>query len=138
MVTDLDQRIANGDVPESLRGVLLDFPWELDRLFALDLPTEAVSLSGLLWLLDLPFWREGGEWFAITPNQVREHPHDHEEEWNRVQRVDLSQPIHIAERDTGWVVIDGIHRLLMADIEGRQALPARRVPSGMLPLIASS
>jgi hypothetical protein len=53
VTTELDRRIAAGDVPESLRGVLFNFPWQLDRLLALDLPTEDVTLSPFLWLLDL-------------------------------------------------------------------------------------
>jgi hypothetical protein len=137
-MTELDRRIVAAEVPDSLRGVLLDFPWDLNRLFALDLPTEDLALSPFLWLLDLPFWREDGEWFVLTPNQVRTHPTDHQVQWNRTQQADLREPIHVVERAKGPVIIDGIHRLLRAEIEGRTTLPARRVPSAMLPKIAAN
>jgi hypothetical protein len=117
--------------------VLLDFPWELDRLLALDLPLEEVLVRDFVWLLDLPFWREHGEWFALTPNQVRERPDEHVEQWARMLRADLDAPVHITERHGRPVIIDGVHRLLKADIVGRHRIPARRVPGSVLPLIAA-
>ncbi|HEU4353952.1 MAG TPA: hypothetical protein VFT27_00025 [Actinomycetota bacterium] len=138
MASPLDVRIANGTIPDTLRGVLLDFPWELERLLALDLPIERVRVQDFVWLLDLPFWRERGEWFVLTPNQVRERPDEHTEQWSRVLRAELEAPVHITERHGRPVIIDGIHRLLKADIAGVNTLPARRVPNSMLPLIAAA
>jgi hypothetical protein len=138
VASPLDARIADGTVPHVLREVLLDFPWELDRLLALDLPVERVRVRDFVWLLDLPFWREEGEWFVLTPNEVRERPSDHAEQWARALATNLDAPIHFTERHGRPVIIDGIHRLLKADIAGRDALPARRVPVSMLPLIAAS
>ena len=59
-----------------MQDVLLDFRWDLDRLFsACDLPTEEGDRRGLpLQLLDLRFWRKDGVVFAVTPNQVRGDP----------------------------------------------------------------
>jgi hypothetical protein len=79
----LDARITTGDIPPALQGVLLGFRWRLDRLLALDLPVEAVSIGDLTWLLDLPFWQQNGEWFVVTPNDVRERPQEHREQWSR-------------------------------------------------------
>ena len=73
----LDTLFGVGKVPHALRGVLLDSRWELDRLLALDLPLEEVTVLDLVWLLDLPFWREDGEMFVLTPNQVRGRPDEH-------------------------------------------------------------
>jgi hypothetical protein len=121
----------------ALRGVLLDFRWDLDRLLALDLPAEEVSVPRLAWMLDLPFWREDDELFALTPNQVRERPDEHVEQWARTLRADLDVPVHITERHGRLVIIDGVHRLLKAVVVGRDGIPAREVPESALPLIAT-
>jgi hypothetical protein len=133
----LDIRIANGDVPRALRGVLLDFPWELDRLLALNLPVERIAVTEFTWLLDLPFWREEDEWFVVTPNEVRGRPEDHVEQWARTLRADLDAPVHFTQSHGRRVLIDGVHRLLKAHILGVRTLPSRRVPESMLRLIAA-
>ena len=128
--------ISNDDIPVAMQDVLLDFRWDLDRLFALDLPTEEVTVADFLWLLDLRFWRKDGVVFAVTPNQVRGDPSEYEAQWARMLEADLTRPIHITERGGRTVIIDGIHRLLKAYVEGRRSLFARRVPPSMLPMIA--
>ena len=134
----LDTVFGVGKVPHALRGVLLDFRWELERLLALDLPLEEVTVLDLVRLLDLPFWREDGEMFVLTPNQVRARPDEHVEQWSRTLRADLDSPVHITERHGRWVILDGVHRLLKATVVGRDTIPARRVPESMLPLIAAA
>jgi hypothetical protein len=133
----LNTLFGDGVVPPALRGVLLDFRWELDRLLALDLPFEEVRVRDFRWLLDLPFWRERGNLFVVTPNQVRDRPGEHIEQWARTLRADLDLPVHITERHCRMVILDGIHRLLKADIFGRHTILARRVPVPVLPLIAA-
>jgi hypothetical protein len=137
-VTTLDDLISRGDVPEPLRSVLLGFPWRLDRMLALDLPVEVIRINDFRWLLDLPFWRKDETWFTVTPNQVRERRLEHEDHWTRTLRADLTCPVHITEREGRAVIADGIHRLLKADVHGLATLPARRIPSEMLPMIALS
>jgi hypothetical protein len=138
VVSPLDTLFGDGVVPDALRGVLLDFRWELDRLLALDLPLEEIRVEDYRWLLDLPFWREKGELFVVTPNQVRDRPGKHLEQWARALTADLDSPVHITERHCQMVILDGIHRLLKADIFGRDTIPARRVPASALPLIATA
>jgi hypothetical protein len=133
----IDARFGDDVVPSALQGVLLDFAWDLDRLVALDLPVEEVRVRDFVWLLDLPFWREKGKWFVVTPNQVRERPDQHVEQWARTLRADLDVPVHITERHGRLVILDGVHRLLKADIVGRHTIRARRVPGSVLPLIAA-
>jgi hypothetical protein len=127
--SDLDRRIATGNVPASLRDVLMPFPWDLGRLLALDLPVETIEVSDHLWLLDLPLWREHGRWFAVTPNEVRRRPSDHRKQWERTLAADLASPVHVTRRTPERVVIlDGVHRLLRCVVEGGSELPARILP----------
>jgi hypothetical protein len=126
--TELERRLAIGDVPESLRDVLMPFPWDLANLLSLDLAVGTIKVSDYLWMLDLPLWREGERLFAVTPNEVRRHPSDHPEQWKRTLAADMTAPIHITERDERMVVLDGVHRVLRCVVDGRSTLPARIVP----------
>ena len=123
-------------VPESLRGVLLDFHWELERLWALDLPVAEVAVEELAWHLDLPFWAAGGRPFAVTPSEVARAPERHPGQWERTLSADLTMAVHVVERDGRLVILDGVHRLLKASLEGRGTIGAKRLGPGDLDRIA--
>lgn len=120
-------------MPEALEDILLDHPWELSKLLALDLPVEEVSVQALAWQLDLPWWRVGADWFVVTPNQVLDDPTGpFREQWERTMRADLGTPIHVRITEKGLLILDGVHRLLRAVVEGRSSLAARVVPDRCL------
>jgi hypothetical protein len=131
VLTDLDER------PEELRGVLLPFAWELERLLALDLVEHELTVSEFEWMLELPLWREHVRPFVVTPNQVRAEPDAHSEQRDRTLGVELCAPVHVTEREGRLVIIDGIHRLLRASMERIPRLPARLLPVERWPQIAT-
>jgi hypothetical protein len=131
-LTELDRRLVTGDVPEALRGVIMERPWTLDRLLALDLPVDEVGVASLGWQLDLPWWRVDGRWFAVSPNEVRRSPEVFAEQWERTMHADLAAPIHTRDTARGTVLLDGVHRLLKADVTGVERLPRRHVPTDQL------
>ena len=114
MVTELDQRLAAGDVPLALRTVLMPFTWRLEMLRALDLELTEIKVSTFDWMLDLPMWRYDGEWFAVTPRQVTQDREKYREQWDRTQHADLTCPVYVTPRAGRLVIIDGLHRLLRA------------------------
>lgn len=132
MPTTLDHLLASGQIAEPLRGLLLPAPWDLSRLHSLDLPVQTVTVESLLWILDLPWWRENDRWFVVTPNEVRADPEAHAEQWARAMATDLDHPIHLRDTERGRVIIDGVHRLLKAAVEGRTTMQARLVTDSML------
>jgi hypothetical protein len=77
----------------------------------------------------LPWWRHDGRWFQISPTQLLERPDDFPEHRDRIQRADLSYPLHVTRRRGHWLVIDGIHRLVKADTQGATAVRAHPVPA---------
>ncbi|HEY1178384.1 MAG TPA: hypothetical protein VGF17_19690 [Phytomonospora sp.] len=123
-------------VPEALRGVLLDFHWERERLWALDLPVAEVAVEELVWHLELPFWAVGETPFAVTPREVADDPERHAGQWERTLSADLAMPIHAVERDGRLVVLDGVHRLLKAVVEGRGTIAVKTLRPGDLDRIA--
>src|SRR3954453_12314962 len=129
-MNELDRRIAAGDVPASLRGVLMPFAWDLGKLLDLDLTVGTIEVSEYIWMLDLPLWREQARWFAVTPNEVRRHPARHREQWERTLAADLRSPVHVTQRTQArWVIVDGVHRLLRCVLDDQLQLPARTLPS---------
>lgn len=131
---DLERLIATGPahplaelIPDALQGWLLETRWDNTRLWALDLPTIQLPVDLLRWHYTLPWWRHDGRWFQLTPTQVLERPDDFPEHRDRIERADLSYPLHVTRRRGRWLVIDGIHRLVKADSEGAASVDAHPV-----------
>src|SRR4051795_7560288 len=121
MPTDLDGH----RVPPALRRVLMDERWEISKLWALDLPVEHVPTASLAWQLDLPWWRAGEEWFAVTPNEVRDAPYGPLQwQWKRTLAADLSSRIDLRWAENRLVILDGVHRLLKAVVLGAPTMAA--------------
>lgn len=62
----------------------------------------------------------------MTPNQVRENPERFATHWQRTIDSDLRFPIHLLQRER-LTILDGVHRLLKADAQGRQSIPVHIV-----------
>lgn len=121
--------------PPELQGLLYDFWWELEKLHALELPTRTVSISELLWHLDLPYWKHNGRPFQITPRQVMDAPNDYSEQYQRTHSADLRYPITVREVDGRILIIDGVHRLLKAVLKSRQEIECAVFSDDLIPLI---
>jgi hypothetical protein len=122
-------------VPDELCGVLCDFVWDSDKLQRLPLPEETATVDSLRWHLDLPYWRHDGKPFQVTPAQVKANPPHYEAHYQRAMAADLGYPIDLLFRNSRWVILDGVHRLLKADVLGLSYVRVRRLPAAMLPLI---
>jgi len=49
--------------------------------------------------------------------------------------ADLAHPLDLLFRNDRWVILDGVHRLLKADVLGLSQVRVRPVSAAMLPLI---
>jgi hypothetical protein len=122
-------------VPAELREVLCDFVWDAGKLRRLPLPVGTATVDSLRWQLDLPWWRLDDRPFQVTPSQVRADPARYQEQYRRTMAADLGCPLDLLDRDGRWVILDGVHRLLKADLLGLGKVPVRRLPAAMLPRI---
>ena len=95
--------------PQGLRA------WDIDRLVMLtkNLPTIQVPLSAI-GELDKPYWYDHG--YLPTCRNVAEHA-------RLILEADLAFPI-ILSSDGG--VMDGMHRVAKAAMEGRSSLSAKQ------------
>ena len=86
--------------------------WDVDRLVEVsrDLPVRQVPLTSI-WELDTAYWSQ-----PLTVRDVADHV-------RLVQSVDLTYPIILAEDGR---VMDGMHRVVRALLEGRETIAAVR------------
>lgn len=90
--------------------------WDVDRLIELsaDLPVVHVELSEI-WEIDTVYWFDGDR-EQPTVRKVVDHVH-------LMQDVDLSYPIILGHDGR---VMDGMHRIARALLEGLSTVPAVR------------
>ena len=113
-------------VPPELEPYLLDFHWDIAVLHRLDLATIDVPLADLAPHLDLPFWLYEGRPFQVTPHQVAADPVRYHEQYRRTMASDLRHPLDVVRRLDGRItILDGVHRLLRAELEGRVVVAVR-------------
>ncbi|MGW6280809.1 hypothetical protein [Kribbella sp. NPDC055071] len=116
-------------IPPELTAYILDLEWDLDQLHRLDLLMISVRVSDLAHHLDLPFWRYDGRPFQVTPREVAADPAKYHEQWDRVLAADSRQPLHVVRRANGRLtILDGIHRLLRAELEGLPTIVVHVLP----------
>jgi hypothetical protein len=87
-----------------------------------------MRVSQLEWLLELPWWRGNGRAFAVSPLQVALSPDSYPDQYARTLKADLRRPLHVTPRARRWVVLDGIHRLLKAELQGLDKIRVKRLP----------
>lgn len=125
-------------IPPELTAYILDFHWDVDLLHALDLPTTELPVTELAHHLDLPFWAYDGP-FQVTPHQVAADPLTYNAQYDRTLAADLRHPLDVVRRpDDRLTILDGIHRLLRAELEGRTTVGVRVLPWSDLDRIAIS
>jgi hypothetical protein len=124
-------------MPPALRATLPHCLWSHDRLWALKLHVEPVSVGELRWHLALPMWSFEGVPFAISPEQVRDDPDRFHVQYARTMAADLTLPLHALVRaGRPRTLLDGVHRLLKADLLGHAMVAVKDLPAPRLDDIA--
>ncbi len=113
-------------LPPELMDVILDFHWDVELLHSLDLPTTELPVAELDWQLRLPFWAWDGQPFQVSPLQVAAEPQVYAEQYARTMAADLRYPLDVVRRPDGRItVLDGVHRLLRAHLDGLESVRVR-------------
>jgi hypothetical protein len=111
-------------MPPVMQALLPNATWDRALLHELALPVVELAVAELRWMLDLPWWRVGERRFAVTPNQVRHAPERYASHWRRMLDADLDYPIDLLQRQR-LIILDGVHRLLKADVLGMRTMACR-------------
>ena len=115
--------------PEVIREYWYSIDWDVETLWALDLPVETVDLARLIWHLDVPIWADGGRPYSVTPRQVMGDPARFAVEAARIAAADLAFPLEVFENKGRLMILDGVHRLARAVELGHDRINVRFVPA---------
>lgn len=122
-------------IPAPLREHVFDFWWDPQKLRELPLPVERMAVTELAWHLDLPWWRHESRPFAVTPAEVLDDPAVHYEQFRRTLATDLGVPLDVMWWRGRFTIMDGIHRLLKAELLGLAEVLVRKMPPDLVPEI---
>lgn len=120
------------ELPPAIEEYWYAFDWDVEALWALDLPSEEFPIDKLLWHLDVPLWELDGRRYALTPRQVLRSPYRYDKEYRRVRASSLVFPIEITRLKGRWLILDGVHRMTRAHEDGHEEILVRKVPRKMI------
>ena len=124
------------DIPKIIKDVGFDFHWDEKKVWALDVPEEFMDIKELIWHFGVPFLWEDGI-YNLKPREVLDNPEAHRKEYDRAMNADFSYPIDIMENKGRWVILDGLHRLMQAEILNIPKVRVRKIPRSRIPEIFS-
>ena len=112
--------------PKTLTDAGFDLYFDTSRLRDLPIPTEEKDIQDLIWCFDFPVWeKDGTDDWNLTPREVIENKPYASEHRKRIDAVDLSFPIVVIFNKDKWVIVDGIHRLVKAYMEGHKMVKVK-------------
>lgn len=102
--------------------------WKTEDLWeaAKGMPVESLPVSLFVGQLEGTCWTQGDE--DVTPNWVLCHT-------RRILDADMDYPIIV---DKGGIILDGVHRLCKAVIEGREFIPVQRLVLLPVPFLSAA
>jgi len=106
--------------------------WDVEAIWALDLPVEDMDVARFLWIMDVPIWPLNGVGYQITPTQVMNAPEQYAVEFARVNAASLKYPIDVYFNKDRWMILDGVHRLAKALSLGKSKMRVRVVPKAYI------
>jgi hypothetical protein len=125
-----------GKLPEVLPKVIeevgFDFDWSNRKVWALNVPITEIDISKLEWHFKIPFWNLKPDSYNLKPIDVINFPEKHKIEHNRTMKCDSSYPIDIMRNKGRLLIIDGLHRLVKAKIQGKTKVRVRNIPRSMI------
>lgn len=120
------------NIPQIIKDVGFDFDWSEEKVWALDVPVEEISIDELTWHFDIPFLWENGV-YNLKPQDVIDNPDKHKKEYERTMKADLIHPIDIMMNKGKWLILDGLHRLMKASILNMKIVKVRKIPRERIP-----
>lgn len=120
--------------PQIINDVGFDFDWDEKKVWALDAPATTMDINQLVWHFDIPFlWQKSA--YDLTPRAVMENPGLYDKEYYRTMKADLIHPIDVMENKGRMLILDGLHRLMKAFIQGQKQVSVRVISRSRIPEI---
>jgi predicted alpha/beta hydrolase family esterase len=119
---------------EIIKEIGFDFDWDSRNVWLIDAPVEAMPIEQLTWIFDYPFWdAENTDDYNLTPWEVINGPEGSPTHYERVMGADLTHPIDLMENKGRLLILDGLHRLVKAYIDGQKTVAVRIIPRDKIP-----
>lgn len=119
--------------PKSIQSVDISFKKDDKKIQELDLPVEEIDIDKLLWHFDYPFWeKEGTNDWNLTAWELIKNPEGEPTHYKRVRDVNLLFPLQIMWYKNRWLLLDGLHRLVKAYVQGKKKVKVRIVPESAI------
>ncbi|MBU1083038.1 ParB/RepB/Spo0J family partition protein [Patescibacteria group bacterium] len=129
-------RRDHNDLPKEIQEEGMDFHWDNQKMWSLDIPIEEMDVCKLEWQLDLPFWDHAGSKYNLCPRDVLRDTDSYPDHKERVLNADISCPIDIMENQNGKLeILDGVHRLVCLMLKGKKKVKVRNISREFIPLI---
>ena len=116
------------EVPKIIKDVGFDFWWDEANVWKLKYPAEDMDIIELEWHFDIPFWNSEKGRYDLKPMDVLKYPEKYKKEYRRTMATNLDYPLDIMINKGRWLLLDGLHRLLKAKIQGLHIVNVRKIP----------
>lgn len=122
--------------PEIIKQVGFDFEFDFDhdpeKIWKLEVPIAMTPIKLLEWHLEIPFWSSDHGYYDLSPNQLLKTPTLSPSHYQRVLEADTTHPIDYTFYKGRPKIIDGLHRLTKAKLNGAEFTEMRFVPIEIL------
>lgn len=103
------------------------------KLRELPISIQNIPIEKFLWHFDMPIWdKDRTDDWNLTPWQVIRKEEGSTAHQKRVKEVDFSYPLIVAKFKNKLVILDGVHRLVKAYLEGRSDIEGKIIPKKLL------
>ncbi len=124
------------DIPAHLN---IGFEWDARDVWKVEAPVILIRISDLMWHMDEPFWDiTGTDDFNLSPRELIEKPELNPLHFEMIKNADLSYPLDAVEHNGKFRLLDGVHRLAKAYMEGKESVQVRIIPVEKIPKITRS
>jgi hypothetical protein len=123
------------DIPQKIKDVGFDFDWDEKKVWQLEERVVAMPIAELAWHFDIPFCDDGERHYCLTPREIMANPSSYKAEYERTLKADLNFPIDIMRNKSRWLILDGLHRLMKAHLDGAKTVRVRKIPRERIPEI---
>lgn len=104
-----------------------------EKTWDLGIPSEEMDIKELESNLDIAYLdKEGTDDWNLTPRELINDPEKQPGHYGKIKRADMKYPIKIYFFGGSWKILDGIHRLCKAILEGRKTISVCKIPPEMI------
>ena len=119
-------------IPKSLKKAGYEIYCDAEKLGLLNIPVVNFEIGNLIWNFNLPLWGKDGESWNLTPWDVINKIPGSASQRKRVENVDMTYPILVIEKNGKWLIIDGVHRLVRAYLDGQKMISAKIITQDLV------